>query len=333
MYCGKTRSWQRQQQENRGGLSFLVFGQVLFLVIADPFVLILDHHPAADVFLIGEAAHQPAAHPGNFDRIHVQVLFLGHLQRDRLQVVQEGLAAELAAADAHAADHLGFVADADLAHLDAHAELFGQILDQIAEIDPPFRGEVKNGLFFAGEESHPHELDRDLPFLDAVLAVLVGAVFLALFLGEGFDIPAVGLAQDLRDAGMLRVQLKVSPKCLTTFPSSSPVIDWMITLSSSLQSSILGAEMQKVHAALDLDQDDLIHAVAACRGIAVDELQDQHPGIQVALDVAQQEFHFADQKKYFINIRQGGQFHELFLVIQIDERAAAGIDHQDHYIP
>ena len=56
---------------------------------------------------------------------------------------QEGRAAELAAAGADAADHLGLVAHADLAQLDAGVELGGEIADQLAEVDARLRGEVE----------------------------------------------------------------------------------------------------------------------------------------------------------------------------------------------
>src|SRR4030042_1081192 len=37
------------------------------------------------------------------------------------------------------ADELGLVADTDLAHLDAHSQLLGQVLDQLTEINPSVR--------------------------------------------------------------------------------------------------------------------------------------------------------------------------------------------------
>src|SRR5881392_2519933 len=72
--------------------------------------------------LVAQAAFQPAALAGELRRIETELLLLGHLDRDRLERAQPGRAAERAAARTVAAEHLGFVADADLSHLDAHPE-------------------------------------------------------------------------------------------------------------------------------------------------------------------------------------------------------------------
>src|SRR5262245_7004693 len=72
--------------------------------------------------LVPQAALQAAAQPRQLRRVETEVLLLRHLDRDWLEGLQEGRAAQRPAAGAVAADHLGFVADADLAHLDARAE-------------------------------------------------------------------------------------------------------------------------------------------------------------------------------------------------------------------
>ena len=77
--------------------------------------------------------------PDSFDGIEAEILLLGHLDRDRLERREKRRAAKRPAAGAVAADHLGLVADAHLPHLDARAELGGQLAHQLAEIDARLR--------------------------------------------------------------------------------------------------------------------------------------------------------------------------------------------------
>src|SRR5436190_5937307 len=94
--------------------------------------------------LVAQAALQPAALPRELRRVETELLLLGHLDRHRLERAQPGRAAERAAAGAVAAEHLGLVAHADLAHLDAHAEVRREVADQLAEIDPRLGGVVED---------------------------------------------------------------------------------------------------------------------------------------------------------------------------------------------
>ena len=89
--------------------------------------------------LVAQAAFQAAAHARQLRRVQAEVLLLGHLDRHRLERLQPGRAAQRAAAGAVAAEHLGFVAHADLAHLDAHPEMRGQIAHQLAEVHARLR--------------------------------------------------------------------------------------------------------------------------------------------------------------------------------------------------
>ena len=93
--------------------------------------------------LIFQAAHQAAAHARNFRRVERQILILRHIDRNRMEVLQIRAAAQLTPASAQTADHLRFVAHADLPQLDARAEHAGQILDQLAEVHATVGGEVK----------------------------------------------------------------------------------------------------------------------------------------------------------------------------------------------
>src|SRR6185436_19511262 len=94
--------------------------------------------------LVAEAALQPPAHPGQLRRIEAEVLLLRHPDRDRLEALQPRGAAQRPAARSVAAEHLGLVADADLPHLDATAEVSGEIADQLAEVDPSLGRVVKD---------------------------------------------------------------------------------------------------------------------------------------------------------------------------------------------
>jgi len=89
--------------------------------------------------LVDQAAHQPPADPGELRRVERQLLVFRHLDRDRLEVAQEGRAAQLLAARADAANRARLVAHPDLAHLDARAEFVRQVLDKIPEVDPAVR--------------------------------------------------------------------------------------------------------------------------------------------------------------------------------------------------
>src|SRR4249919_1225703 len=60
--------------------------------------------------LVAQAALEPAAEPRQLRRVEAQVLLLGHLDRDRLERLEERRAAERAAAAAVAAVQLGLVA-------------------------------------------------------------------------------------------------------------------------------------------------------------------------------------------------------------------------------
>src|SRR5688500_7394941 len=68
--------------------------------------------------LVAQAALQPAAHARELGRIEAELLLLGHLDRDGLEGLQPGRAAERAPTGSIAAEHPRLVADANLAHLD-----------------------------------------------------------------------------------------------------------------------------------------------------------------------------------------------------------------------
>ncbi len=92
--------------------------------------------------LVLQAAHQPAAGAGDPHRVDRQVLFLGHPDGHRLEVLQERRAAQVPSAGADAALQPGLIARADLAQLDPGPQLAGQVTDEGAEVNPAGSAEV-----------------------------------------------------------------------------------------------------------------------------------------------------------------------------------------------
>ena len=134
--------------------------------------------------LILQAAHEAAAQPRNLRRAERKVLLLGHLDGDRVEIVEERFAAHGAAARAEPAEHPRLVAHADLAQLDARVEMPGQILDQLAEVHALVRREVKDHLAAVERVLHVHELHvqpvlGDLPLADVECFALPRGVFIA----------------------------------------------------------------------------------------------------------------------------------------------------------
>ena len=133
---------------------------VIFFAHGDGFARFghLFPHGVVGVVLVGEAAEQPVADAGDLGRIERQPLLLCHLDGNRGKVLEIGRAAELSAAAAQAADHLGFVANPDLADFHPGAEFLNQILDQLAKIHPGVGGEIEDDLAAVQEPLHLDEL-------------------------------------------------------------------------------------------------------------------------------------------------------------------------------
>ena len=89
------------------------------------------------LLLIAQTAQQPSAASRYLGRIQRQRLHLGHLRRDRTEIIQELAAAVRPSADSEAAQHLCLVPHADLPQLDARVQHRRKILDQRAEIHAP----------------------------------------------------------------------------------------------------------------------------------------------------------------------------------------------------
>ena len=128
------------------------------------------------------------------------------------------------------AEHLGFVAHADLAHLDAGVELRRQLADEVAEVDAAFRREVEDQpraveRLLDARELHPSPRSRIFSSRDAgrlLLAVLV--------LQPRDDVLVRGEADDA--VGRVRCGTRRSAIAgidRTTVPSAGPFSVWTTT--------------------------------------------------------------------------------------------------------
>ena len=91
------------------------------------------------------------------------------------------------------------VADADLAQLDAAAELGRQIAHQFAEVDPALGGEVEDQPRSVEELLDPRQLHRQVPLADLQQAGPVGLTLALLVLEAQHHVLARRFSDD--DAG------------------------------------------------------------------------------------------------------------------------------------
>ena len=118
----------------------------------DPALTMVGDHSRADgrqlvleslvgVKLVTQTAFQPTTTSRDFRGVERGFLNFCHPHRDRGHPREVRVAADGLAAVAVIGQELGLVADPDLAHLDPRLEGAGQVLDQLAEVDP-LLGEV-----------------------------------------------------------------------------------------------------------------------------------------------------------------------------------------------
>ena len=138
--------------------------------------------------LVLEAAHQAAAGTRNLSRVERQILFLCHIDGHRLKVAQIGRAAQFTTTDAQTTDHLGLIAYANLAQLDAGAEDGSQILDQTAEVYTAICREVEQDLVEIEGALDSDQTHVQLVFLDLAPCNLVGFLGLTLVFAGDFQI-------------------------------------------------------------------------------------------------------------------------------------------------
>ena len=109
--------------------------------------------------LIGEAAHQPATHPGYLGWVEGEILILGHPDGNGRETGQKGGTAELAPTGTQPTDHPGLMANSNLPHLHLCVKLLYQVPDQFPEIHPSFRSKIDDYLTaiiesFYGNQAH-----------------------------------------------------------------------------------------------------------------------------------------------------------------------------------
>src|SRR5262245_2941074 len=146
--------------------------------------------------LVSQAALQPPAKSRELRGVQTQILLLGHLDRDGLERLKKRRAAERTAAGAIAAVHLGFVADADLAHLDPHAEFARQLPHKVAEVDPSVRGEIEQEPRSVERVLDARELHREAALADFQQRDAVRFLFAPLLLQPRDDVVAAGQSDD-----------------------------------------------------------------------------------------------------------------------------------------
>src|SRR5690606_5964282 len=116
--------------------------------------------------LVAEAAHEPAAAAGDFERVEGGLLHLRRLHADVLEDLEEVLAAAVLAALLVVGGEAGLVAGADLAHLDARAVDLAEAADELAEVDA-LLAEVEERQALAAEDGLDlDDLHRQAEFLD-----------------------------------------------------------------------------------------------------------------------------------------------------------------------
>src|SRR5437867_777715 len=111
--------------------------------------------------LVEQATLEPATvaeEPAVAER---HVLGLGHLHGDRVEVLEIGRAAELAAAGADAVHELGGVAGADLPHLDAGVELVSEVPHEMPEVHAVLRAEEDGDPAMTRVDLHVHDLELE----------------------------------------------------------------------------------------------------------------------------------------------------------------------------
>ena len=99
--------------------------------------------------LVAQAAHETAARAGDLVGVERQVLLLCHADGHGLKAAAKARAAQLLAAVAKASHERGLLAHADLAHVDALAQLAGEVAHELAEVDALVGREVADALLAA----------------------------------------------------------------------------------------------------------------------------------------------------------------------------------------
>src|SRR5262249_47148559 len=109
---------------------------------------------------------QPAARAGDPERVHRQVLVLGHPDRNRLEVLEERRATEGAPARPDPALEPCLVPGSDLPPLHPPGHAAGPVTDQRAGIDPMRGAEVDGEYRWRADVVHSDNLHRQVMLAD-----------------------------------------------------------------------------------------------------------------------------------------------------------------------
>ena len=191
--------------------------------------------------LVVQAAHQPPAGTGNFGGVQAEVLRLCHFDGHRLEVVQKFAAAEGPAADAQTADHLGLVAHADLAQLDARAQHGREHLDKLPEVHAAVGGEEEENFAAVKGIFRGHELHFQPKLRDLLMADLKCALFALAVVGVGALVLRGGKTDHRAQRGndLVRLDLVVAADAAAEFGAAGGVDDHVV---AGLHGELAGVE-------------------------------------------------------------------------------------------
>ena len=116
--------------------------------------------------LVPEAAHQTPAPARDLQGIERRLLDLRGTHRDRLEDLEEVLAAAVLTALLVVGDQSRLVPATDLPHLDPGSEFRGEVLEQESEVDPVLAHVVDRELFLAEDRFDVHDLHVEGVVLD-----------------------------------------------------------------------------------------------------------------------------------------------------------------------
>ena len=170
--------------------------------------------------LVAQAAHQPPAATGNLQRIKGGLLDLGRTHGDRLENLEEVLAAAVLAATLVIRDQPSLVARADLAHLDPAAELAGKRLGEVAEINALVAQVIHHQERLVEGELEVNDLGGELAVRGHFAHATKAGARLVIARRRGVEILdrsnaqhfAVGLERILAAAGVLDVVQHLRPR-------------------------------------------------------------------------------------------------------------------------
>ena len=164
------------------------------------------------VNLVVHAALQLGALACQLLRVEADVLEAGSCRAHAVERTYPRGAAQLAPTGAEASDAACLLAHANLFHLDAHVEEFGQHLDELAEVDTPLGNIIEDGLVAVALILHVADFHLQPQVLGGLAATYHGAVLAGFGFLVLLDVDRPGYAIDALDflarlhVGLLHLQ-------------------------------------------------------------------------------------------------------------------------------